>query len=197
MKRFDSKLFWRLIGIFAVLDLCLLATACTDWESSASNIITLLGPALQALVAILAAFGAGVSEEVVTQFNNWAQQAQTALVNIKALIASYKTASATAQPGILAEIQAALSALTANLTPILTNLHITDPNSQAKFIAGVEAVEAFVASLVALVPAVATIPKLSVGDEAKLGEKVNETKKKFKSDFNSAVGFFGKQYEIK
>jgi hypothetical protein len=197
MKRFNSRIFWRLIGVFAVLDLCIFMAGCGDWESQTSNIIALLGPALQALVAILAAFGAGVSGDVVTQFNNWAQQAQTALVNIKALIASYKTAAATAQPGILAEIQAALSALTANLGPILSSLHITDPNSQAKFIAGVEAVEAFVASLVALVPAVATLPKLSVGDEAKLGEKVNETKKKFKSDFNNAVGYFGKAYELK
>ena len=193
--KFNKQLFWRLIGVFAVLDLCLLATACSDWESQASSVITLLSPALQPLVAILAAFGAGVSESVVTAFNNWAAQAQTALTNIKALIASYKTASAAAQPGILNEIEAALNALTANLGPILASLHITDPASQAKFTAAIEAVTAFLASLGALIPAVSSATTMEA--ERALASKATESTKTFKKTFNGAAGYFGKQYELK
>jgi hypothetical protein len=197
MKYFNNRVFWRVISIFAVLDLCIVLSGCADWESQASTIITLLGPAIQALVAILAAFGAGVSPNVMTDFNNWAQQAQTALVNIKALIASYKTADAGAQPGILSEIQAGLSAITTNLAPIMASLHITDPNSQAKFLAGVQAVTAFVASLVALLPAVTdAVKKGDQKAELALHSKSKEAVKKFKSDFNSNTEFFGKQYTI-
>ena len=193
--KFNSKLFTRLILIFAALDMLLMTTGCSNWESQASSIITLLGPALQALVAILAAFGEGVSPTVMTAFNNWAQQAQTALINIKELIASYQTAAATAQPGILNEIEAGLAALTSNLGPILTSLHITDPNSQAKFTAGVEAVTAFLAALGALIPAVSTATTMDA--ERALAAKATESTKQFKTDFNSAVGYFGKQYQLK
>jgi len=192
--KFNRNLFWKLIGIFAVMDLCIIMAGCGDWESQASTIISLLGPAIQALVAILAAFGEGVSPAVMTQFNNWAQQAQTALVNIKALIASYKAAAATAQPGVLNEIQASLTALTSELGPILTQLHITDPNSQDKFTAAVGAVTAFVASLIALVPAVSAAKNMEA--ERKLADKATESAKQFKSDFNSAVSFFGPEYEL-
>ena len=192
--KFNSRVFWKLISIFAVMDLCIVMAGCGDWESQASQIISLVGPALQALVAILAAFGAGVSPNVVTQFNSWAAQAQTALANIKTLIASYKTAAATEQPGILGQIQAGVTALTSDLGPIMTELHITDPNSQAKFTAGVAAETAFIASLAALIPAVAAAK--SEKDEAKLAAQAQETTKKFKSDFNGAASYFGKEYEI-
>jgi hypothetical protein len=194
MKRFNAQLFWKLIAIFAVMDLCLVMAGCGDWESQASSIITLLGPALQALVAILAAFGAGVSSSVMTQFNSWAAQSQSALVTIKGLIAQYQTASAEAQPGILSSIQVAVQTVIDNLATILPELHITDPNSQAKVIAALSAVSAFLASLAALIPAVASA---AADDEFKLGAKVTESKKQFKKDFNAAVGFFGKQYELK
>jgi len=47
--KFNSRLFWKLIGLFAALDLCLLVTACTTaWTTEASNIITLLVPAIEA-----------------------------------------------------------------------------------------------------------------------------------------------------
>lgn len=179
---------------WAIFNLCLMLAGCGNWESQASTIITLLSPALQALVAILAAFGAGVSENVVTQFNSWAQQAQTALINIKALIASYQTAAADAQPGILNEIEAGLSAVTSNLGPILASLHITDPQSQAKFTAAVAAVTAFLTALGALIPAVSSAT--TVEAERELAAKATESSKTFKSDFNGAVSYFGKQYEI-
>ena len=192
--RFNRSVFWKLISAFAVMDLCLLMAGCGDWESQASSIISLLGPALQALVAILAAFGVGIPASVMTAFNSWAQQTQTALVTIKGLIASYKAAAATAQPGILSEIQTALNVVTNQLATILPELHITNPNSQAKVEAALAAVSAFIASLIALIPAVSSAN--TVKAEHELAAKANESAKKFRSDFNAAVGGFGKQYEI-
>lgn len=192
--KFNRTVFWKLISIFAVMDLCLLMAGCGDWESQASTIISLLGPALQALVAILAAFGVGVSAEVMAQFNSWAQQSQTALLTIKGLIASYKAAASTAQPGILSEIQTGLSVVSSQLSAILPELHITNPNSQAKVVAALGAVSAFIASLIALVPAVSAAT--SVDAEHELATRANSSAKQFRSDFNGAVSYFGKQYEI-
>lgn len=192
--KFNRNVFWKLISIFAVMDLCWLMAGCGDWENTASQIITLLGPALQALVAILAAFGVGVSASVVAQFNSWAQQAQTSLVTIKALIDSYKTAAATAQPGILNEIQAGLTALTSQLVPIMSELHITDPASQAKFAAGVAAVTAFITSLITLIPSISSAVTLEA--EKKLADKAMESTGQFKSNFNGAVSYFGNEYCI-
>lgn len=192
--KFNKQVFWRLIAVFAILDLIILTTGCADWESQASSIITLLGPAIQSLVAILAAFGVGASADVTAAFNNWAQQAQTALVNLKALVASYKTAAASEQPGILGEIEAGAAALTSNLAPIMASLHITDPGSQAKFAAAVAAVTDFLTALAALIPAVTTAKSITA--ERALGAKAEESKKTFRSAFNAAAGYFGKQYTV-
>lgn len=192
--KFNKKIFWKLIMLFAVMDLCLILSGCGDWETQASTIISLLGPALQALVAILAAFGVGVSQAALAQFNSWAQQTQTALVTIKGLIASYKAAATTAQPGILSEIQTALGVTASQLSAILPELHITNPDSQAKVAAALAAVSAFIASLVTLIPAVSGAT--SVKAEHELAAKANETAKQFRADFNAAAGYFGRQYEI-
>jgi hypothetical protein len=191
---FNTQLFLRLIAVFVIMDLCLLMAGCGDWETQASQIISLLGPALQALVAILAALGVTVSASFMARFNSWAQQTQTALITIKGLIAQYKTASAAAQPGLLSEIQTALQVIGSQLSSILTELHITDPTSQAKVQAAFAAISAFIASLITLVPAVASATEEKHGEA--LSVKANETAKQFKKDFNCAVVYFGKQYEI-
>jgi hypothetical protein len=192
--KFNRPVFLKVIGVFAVLDLCLLMSGCGDWESQASSIISLLGPALQALVAILAAFGVGISASVMTAFNSWAQQTQTALLTIKGLIAQYKVAATTAQPGILNEIQTAMQVITDNLSTILPELHITDPSSQAKVTAALAAVSAFIVSLITLIPAVSAAKDVKA--EKDLADKAMTSAKTFRSNFNSAVSYFGKQYEI-
>jgi hypothetical protein len=58
-------------------------------------------------------------------------------------------------------------------------------------------VTAFVASLVALLPAVTdAVKKGDQKAELALHSKSKEAVKKFKSDFNSNTEFFGKQYTI-
>jgi hypothetical protein len=191
---FNSRVFWRLIAIFAILDACILMAGCGDWESQAISIISLLGPAIQAVIAVLAAFGVGVSADVMTTFQNWATQADNALLTVKGLIQQYKTAAAADQPGLLNEITTALGVISSNLSTILPELHITDANTQARVSAALSAIMGFIAAITALLPAVTAVTS---EDEAKaLHLKANETVKQFKSEFNGALGYYGKQYEI-
>jgi hypothetical protein len=196
MKYFHSRTFWKLLTVFFVLDLCWLMAGCADWESQASSIIALLGPAIQAAIAILAAFGVGVSESVMTTFNEWEAQAQTDLVTLKGLIADYQTALASAQPGILNQIISVVTTTAGNLTTLLESLHITDPTTQSRVAAVFAAISGMLAAIVNLVPAVQASSKLKDGEKLALYEKFKATAKNFKSTFNAAAGVFGKQYEV-
>lgn len=192
--RFNWRVFWRVMGAFAVLDLCILMCACGDWETQAVNIIGLIGPALQSIIAILAALGAKVPANVMTTFSNWAQQTQTALVTLKGLIQSVQTAVAAAQPGIINQINAALQAIASQLQTILPELHIDDPASQSKVEEALAAIIGFVGELAALVP---VIQAAKTFDEArKVATSAKAATTKFRTTFNEAVGYFGKQYQI-
>ena len=193
--KFNRGLFWKVLGIFAVLDLCILATGCANWETQASSIISLLGPAISAALQILVALGVAVAPGVMTAVESWSQQAQTALTTIKGLIAQYQTAEATAQPGILASIQAAINTVAGDLTTILPELHITDPNTQTKVIAVFGAISGMIAAVAALIP----VLQGKVADEkeeARLYVAYKSTAKNFRTTFNEAAGYFGKQFEI-
>jgi len=193
--RFNSKVFWRVIGIFTLLDLALLLAGCsTAWTTEATNIIQLLIPAVQAALAILAAFGVGIPTTVMTAVNSWAQQAEQALLQVKGLIEQYNTAEASAQPGILNEIQTVLGVVSSNLATILPTLHVTDPATEAKIAAVFQAVAGEIAALLALVPALQG--KVTSHDELKQLMAAVKSPKEFKSEFNAAAGQFGKQYEI-
>ena len=191
---FNHKLFWKLISLFAVMDLCLLLTACGDWESQAINIIGLLGPAIQAVIAILAAFGVGVPPTVMEQFTNWAQQAQQALLTVKGLILQIKTAEASAQPGILNAIQVGLQTVASDLNTILPELHITNADTQAKIAAAFAAIIGFIGTIINLLPAIK--PAMTVAEGRELEKAAQGSAKEFKAQFNEAAGYFGKQYTI-
>lgn len=193
--KFNKKLFYRALAIFAILDACVLLAGCGDWESQASSIITLLGPAITAALQILAAFGLGVSATVSEQFAAWEQQAQTALTTVKTLIAEYKAALPADQPGILEKIQTALTAVSGNLSQLLTEIHVTNPDTQAKIVAVFAAISGMLVAVVNLIPAIqgkVTNPEL----EFRLYHAYKETAKNFKADFNAKAGVFGKSYEI-
>jgi hypothetical protein len=193
---FNKKLFYRALMAFAVLDLCILLSGCGDWESQASSILSLLGPAITAALQILTAFGIGISPTVITAFNSWEQQAQTALTTIKSLIAGYKAALPAAQPGILVEIQTAISTVASNLTTVLGELHVTNPGTQAKIAAVFAAISWMFAAIVSLIPAI----QGKVADhheQARLYVAYQDKAKNFKADFNKAAGAFGAKYELK
>jgi hypothetical protein len=188
--KFNKNLFWKLIGLFAVMDLCWLMAGCGNWESEVSSIIALLGPAIQAAIALLAAFGVGVSEDVITAFNTWSTQAQAALTQIEGLVAQYKAALASAQPGILNEIQVVVNETISNLTPILTTLHITDQSTQAKVLAVFSTIAGMLGSVSALIPVIQGKVE-DVKEQVRLYTAYKDARKGFKEAYDKAVDALG------
>jgi hypothetical protein len=193
------NLLWTLAWLTMLLCGCT-----TSWVTEAQNIITLLGPAISSALAILSAFGVGLSPTVATAFTTWSQSAITGLGEVKTMLDEYNAAAATAKPGILAEIQTALSVIADNLTAILPTIKITDPKTQAEVLAVIQAVASEISALITLVPAVTAAEK-SAGKMslAELEKAVKDSHLKlsheFKSDFNAKVALLGptaKQYEI-
>jgi hypothetical protein len=175
--------------------LCVFVVGCTtSWVSEATSIIQLLVPAISSILGILSAFGAGLSPAAMTDVESWANQATTGLQTVAGLINQYNTAEATAQPGILTEIQTALSTITSSLGTILPEIHVTDPNTQAKIIAIINLVSSEMTALINLVPALKG--EVTSHDELKKLIAAVQSPKEFKSAFNDQAGTFGKQYEI-
>jgi hypothetical protein len=167
----------------------LLAGCTASWVNEATNIISLLGPAITSILAILAAFGVGLSPSVASALEKWSTDAETGLQQVGTLINQYNAAEATAQPGILAEIQTLLGVINTNLTSILPTIHVTDPSTQAKILAIVEAFQSELSALIALVPALQG--KVADHDEAKRLMAAVKSANSFKIDFNAKVDAFG------
>src|SRR5450755_4319407 len=171
----------------------MLLTACTtSWVTEAQNIITLLGPAITSALAILAAFGVGLSPAVATAVGAWSKDAITGLGQVKTMIDQYNAAAATAKPGILTEIQGVLTVIANNLTAILPTIKVTDASTQAKILAVIEAVASEMAALITLVPAVQVAEKsggkMSIMELMKAFEGAHlKLSHEFKADFNSKV----------
>lgn len=178
-----------------VLTACIQMVACsTAWTSEASNIITMLVPAIEAALGILAAFGLGIPTAALTDVQTWAAQAQTDLAMVKSLIDQFNTAEAAAQPGILTEIQTLLGVVSSNLTKLLPELHVTDPNTSAKIAAIFAAVADEVTALLGLVPVIQGA--VTDHDEVKALAAKLQSAKQFRSNFNALTEPFGKNYEI-
>ena len=100
--------------------------------------------------------GEGVSTQDSQSIENAVTEAGADLQLVQSLIAQYKNADASAQPGILSHIHAALDAIRANLNGILPALHIEDPATRSKVAAVVGVVLSEVESLAAIVPLIST-----------------------------------------
>lgn len=195
--KFNTQRFLQVMGIFAILDICLMTAACsTAWTTEATNIIVLLVPAIQAALAILAGFGVGLPATVMTAVNTWAAEAQKDLSIVRGLIEQYNSAAANAQPGILVEIENLLGVISSNLAAILPQIHVADATVEARILAVIQAIAGEISALLTLIPAVQG--KVTSAAELKaLVEKSGfKDPKHFKKDFNTAAGYFGKQFEI-
>jgi len=187
--------FKRFLLVALLIDCALLMAGCTtSWVSEASSIVALLGPAISSALEILAAFGVGLSPNVATSVASWGKQAQAALSQVASLINQYNAAEASAQPGILIEIQTLLGTVSTNLSELLPTLHITDAATQAKVVAVFDAIEGELAALVSLIPVVQG--KVSDHDEAKMLVNKLKSAKQFKQEFNEKAGALGDQFEI-
>jgi hypothetical protein len=194
----------RFLLVAIAIDALLFLAACdASWVSEAQSILTLLGPAISAVLEILSAFGMGLSPAVAADFTSWEQQAQVGLSQVGTLISQYNAAEASAKPGILSEIQTLIQTISNNLNTILPTLHVEDAGTQAKITAVFTAILAELQGLAALIPAVQVASAMEdqtaaleymAGAAKKAGLK---SAKQFADDFNRKAGAFGKQFRIK
>jgi hypothetical protein len=131
-------------------------TACsTAWIGEAEEIVAALIPGMANLVALVAALqGKSVSAGDLQTIQSAGSQAGADLQLMQALIAQYQKADASAQPGLLNQIQVALNAVQSTLSGILPALHIKDAATQAKITAVVGILLSEVQSVAAIVPLV-------------------------------------------
>jgi hypothetical protein len=153
------------LGRALALVLCLtmtLAGCSTAWIGQAEEIVSALIPAAANLVTLVAALqGKTVSAADLQTIQNAGAQAGSDLQLIQSLIAAYQKADATAQPGILNQIESAIGAVQGSLQALLPALHIQDAATQAKITAVVGIVLSEVQSLAAVLPLVKGTPTQS------------------------------------
>lgn len=187
----------RFFAAVTILWMLLWLTGCTaSWVSEATSIINLLVPAITSILSILTAFGVptGLTTTALASIQSWANQATAGLQTVANLIDQYNAAEATAKPGILTEIQTALSVITQNLATILPEVHVTDPATQAKIDAVIQAVQSEMQALINLVPALKG--EVTSHDELKALVAAVKSPSEFKAEFNKAASAFGPGYEI-
>ncbi len=131
-------------------------TACsTTWISEAEQIVAILIPATANLVTLAATVdGKSISAADLQEIQNAGKQAGDDLQLMQQLITQYETADASAQPGLLNQIQVAAGTVQASLNGLLPALHIKDAATQAKISAVVGILLSEVQSLEAMVPVV-------------------------------------------
>ena len=146
------------MGKALVVVLCgtLMWTACsTAWVGEAEQIVEVLIPATANIVTLVATLeGKNVSASDLQTIQNAGSQAGADLQLMQSLITAYQKADASAQPGLLSQIQAALSAVQLTLNGLLPALHIKDTATQAKLTAVIAIVLSEVQSMAAIVPLV-------------------------------------------
>jgi hypothetical protein len=158
-------------GLMALI-LCatLTWTACsTAWIGEAEQIVAAMIPAVANLIALVAALqGKSVSAADLQTIESAGAQAGADLQLMQSLIAQYQKADASEQPGLLNQIQAAMSAVQLTLNGLLPALHIQNAATQAKITAVVGILLSEVQSIAAILPVVNTsdAPGM-IGTEAK------------------------------
>lgn len=200
--KFNAKFALRVLMAFAIMDMCFLMAGCsTSWVTEATGIIGALIPAVQGILTILAGFGVKtLSPGVMTAVQQWGQTAQSDLQNVVLpLINQYNTAEASAQPGILGEIEAAMQTVTNGLQQILPALKVSDPTTQAKVDAIVTEVSDELQAVLNLIPVIKGSPTPAMAMRA-LAEKPEavaklKSEKQFKHDYNAKAAEFGEQYK--
>jgi hypothetical protein len=174
--------------VVVVLCVMMMCTACsTAWIGEAEEIVAALIPATANLVGLVAALqGKNVSAADLQTIQRAGAQAGAVLQLMQSLITQYQKADAAAQPGILNQIQAAMSAVQSTLNGLLPALHIEDAATQAKISAVVGVMISEVESVAAIVPLVDTAEmKATATKQAKT--KAPLTASEFVSSYNATM----------
>ena len=109
-------------------------------------------PATANMVTLVATLQGNVSAADLQTVQNAGAQAGADLQFMQSLIAQYQKADASAQPGLLNQIQAAMTAVQSTLNGLLPALHIKDATTEAKITAVVGILLSEVQSVAAIVP---------------------------------------------
>jgi hypothetical protein len=119
-----------------------------------STVLADLPTILQIITSILGIVGsvAAVPASVLAKVNQWGADAKAALQAAQNVITAYQTAQSTAKPGMLAEIDSALSAALANLSSILSAFQISDTTLEGVIAAALGSAITAVLAIEALVP---------------------------------------------
>jgi hypothetical protein len=167
-------------------------TACsTAWIGEAGQIVAALLPATANVVTLVATLqGKSVSSSDLQTIQSAGAQAGADLQLMQSLIAQYQKADAAAQPGLLNQIQAAMSAVQMTLNGLLPALHITDAATQAKVSAVVGLILSEVESLAAIVPLVNSnaSPAMMSMAARQVKKQPPLTASEFVSGYNATMG---------
>jgi hypothetical protein len=131
-------------------------TGCsTSWITEAEQIVAALIPATANLTTLVAASqGTTVSASDLQTVQDAGSQVGADLQLMQSLIGQYQKATASAQPGLTSQIQAAISAAQSTLSGLLPALHINDTATRTKIVAVVGLLLSEVESMAAIVPLV-------------------------------------------
>jgi hypothetical protein len=179
-------------GLVAVV-LCgtLMWTACsTAWISEAEQIVAALIPATANLVTLVATLqGKNVTASDLQTIQSAGTQVGTDLQLMQSLITEYQKADASAQPGLVDQMQAATRAVQLTLNGLLPALHIKDAATQAKITAVVGLLLSEVESMAAIVPLVkpGASPAMMSMAEGQLKKQPPLTASEFVSSYNATM----------
>src|ERR1700691_276433 len=166
-------------------------TACsTAWISEAEQIVAALIPATANLVTLVATLkGTNVSEDDLQTIQSAGAQAGADLQLLQALITQYERADASAQPGLLNQIQTAMTAVESTLNGLLPALHIKDATTQAKITAVIGILLSEVQSVAAIVPLVnaSASPGMMAMAETQSRKQPPLTATEFVSSYNATM----------
>jgi hypothetical protein len=169
----------------------LMLTACsTTWLSEAGQIVAALIPATANVVTLVATLqGKNVSASDLQTVQSAGAQAGADLQLMQSLIVQYEKADASAQPGLVNQIQAAMSAVQGTLNGLLPALHIQDPATQAKITAVVGMLLSEVESMVAIVPLVSgsASPAMMTMAARQVKKQPPLTASEFVSSYNATI----------
>ena len=144
---------WKALLVVAMCG-ALMCTACsTNWINEAEQIVAALIPATANLVTLVGTLeGRNVTASDFQTIESAGSQAGADLQLMQSLIAQYKKADTSAQPGLLNQIQVAMGAVQTSLNGLLPALHIKNTATQAKVSAVIGILLSEVQSMAAIVP---------------------------------------------
>jgi len=166
-------------------------TSCsTAWIGEAEQIVETLIPATTNLVTLVATLqGGNISAADVQTIQNAGAQAGADLQLMQSLIAQYQKADASAQPGLLNQIESAMSGVRTTLTSLLPALYIKDATTQAKITAVIGILLSEVQSMAAIVPLVSASasPEMVTMAAQQVRKQAPLTANEFVSSYNATM----------